>query len=100
MNCTTSLMGSGRQSLMAVLMSLLHGTLYMTGPHVEHEQIPSPMDPMTEYSIYFQLQEEDALLVFSGSTAEQISEKKILDWSGYPESWCTVEQLFYELKYK
>lgn len=36
----------------------------MTGPHVEHEQIPSPMDPMTEYSIYFQLQEEDALLVF------------------------------------
>ena len=47
----------------------------MTGPHVEHEQIPSPMDPMTEYSIYFQLQEEDALLVFSGSTADKFLKK-------------------------
>ena len=31
------------------------GTLYMTGPHVEHEQIPSKDDPMEEYCIYFKL---------------------------------------------
>lgn len=28
-------------------------TLYITGPHVEHEQIPFPSDPMVEYSVFF-----------------------------------------------
>ena len=31
-------------------------TLYMTGPHVEHEQVPYKNDPMAEYCIYFKLQ--------------------------------------------
>lgn len=56
--------GLGQAVIDGSSYELTPGTLYMTGPHVEHEQIPSPMDPMTEYSIYFQLQEEDALLVF------------------------------------
>ena len=63
--------GLGQAVIDGSSYELTPGTLYMTGPHVEHEQIPSPMDPMTEYSIYFQLQEEDALLVFSGSTADK-----------------------------
>ena len=63
MNCTASLMGS-RQAVIDGSSYELHAwhTIY-DRPHVEHEQIQSPMDPMTEYSIYFQLQ-EDALLVF------------------------------------
>ena len=32
------------------------GTLYVTGPHVEHEQIPAKDNPMIEYCIYFKLQ--------------------------------------------
>ena len=58
--------GLGQAVIDGSSYELTPGTLYMTGPHVEHEQIPSPMDPMTEYSIYFQLQEEDTLLsIFS-----------------------------------
>ena len=79
--------GLGQAVIDGSSYELTPGTLYMTGPHVEHEQIPSPMDPMTEYSIYFQLQEEDTR--FFRQHCGQISEKKILDWSGYPESWCT-----------
>lgn len=30
-------------------------TLYMTGPHVEHEQIPDTENPMSEYCLYFML---------------------------------------------
>lgn len=31
------------------------GTLYVTGPHVEHEQKPDKDDPMTEYCIYLKV---------------------------------------------
>lgn len=31
-------------------------TLFVTGPHVDHMQIPLPQDPMQEYCIYFRLQ--------------------------------------------
>ena len=92
--------GLGQAVIDGSSYELTPGTLYMTGPHVEHEQIPSPMDPMTEYSIYFQLQEEDALLVFSGSTADKFLKKRF--WIG-PDTQnlgVLMEQLFYELKYK
>ena len=92
--------GLGQAVIDGSSYELTPGTLYMTGPHVEYEQIPSPMDPMTEYSIYFQLQEEDALLVFSGSTADKFLKKRF--WIG-PDTQnlgVLMEQLFYELKYK
>lgn len=31
------------------------GTLYVTGPHVEHEQIPDTENPMSEYCLYFKV---------------------------------------------
>lgn len=31
------------------------GTLYITGPHIEHAQIPMPADPMQEYCIYLKV---------------------------------------------
>lgn len=35
---------------------LMPGTLYVTGPKVEHEQISAKDDPMTEYCIYLKVQ--------------------------------------------
>ena len=35
--------------------SLSPGTLYVTGPHVEHAQLPLYPDPMQEYCIYFRI---------------------------------------------
>ncbi len=33
-------------------------TLYITGPHIEHSQIPAPEDPMAEYCVYLRLEEK------------------------------------------
>ena len=33
-------------------------SLYITGPHIEHEQIPDQTDPMYEYSIYLKINPE------------------------------------------
>ncbi len=92
--------GRGQAVIDGVSYDLTPGTLYMTGPHVEHEQIPYPLDPMTEYSIYFQLQEEDAPLISSDSTAGKFVRKNF--WMGQDTQNLGVlmEQLFYELKYK
>lgn len=35
--------------------SVVPGTLYITGPHVEHKQKPDKDDPMNEYCIYVQI---------------------------------------------
>ncbi|HOO28147.1 MAG TPA: AraC family transcriptional regulator [Lachnospiraceae bacterium] len=32
--------------------------LYITGPHIEHAQIPAPEDPMAEYCVYLRLEEK------------------------------------------
>lgn len=92
--------GRGQAVIDGTVYDLAPGTLYMTGPHVEHEQIPAPEDPMTEYSIYFRLQEEDNLRVPSGSTADRFLKKSF--WIGQDTQRLDVlmEQLFYELKYK
>lgn len=34
---------------------LSSGTLYITGPNIEHEQIPDSEEPMSEYCLYFQI---------------------------------------------
>lgn len=38
--------------------TLSSNSLYITGPHIEHEQIPEPTNPMYEYSIYLKINPE------------------------------------------
>lgn len=37
---------------------IVPNTLYITGPHIEHEQIPDKEDPMFEYCIYLKLEKK------------------------------------------
>lgn len=37
--------------------ALSPGTLYVTGPHVEHAQTPTPTDPMQEYCVYLKIRQ-------------------------------------------
>lgn len=72
-------------------------TLYVTGPHIEHEQIPAKENPMTEYCIYFTLQE-------NSSDADTIAAKFINTyfWFG-PDSedlLSLMEKIFYELAHR
>lgn len=38
---------------------IINNTLYITGPHIEHEQIPDTTNPMYEYSIHLQINPND-----------------------------------------
>lgn len=44
--------GYGRARINGRFYDIVPGTLYVTGPHVEHAQTPHLEDPMCEYCIY------------------------------------------------
>ncbi len=47
--------GKGRITIDDQSYDVIPNTLYITGPHVEHQQIPDEADPMTEYCIYLKI---------------------------------------------
>ena len=71
--------GRGRALIDGVYHEVIPGTLYVTGPHVEHAQSPLLEDPMCEYCIYlktekrrkssssFSTGEEELLSVFENT---------------------------------
>lgn len=48
--------GRGKAKIDQVVYQIVPNTLYVTGPHIEHEQIPDKEDPMIEYCIYLKLE--------------------------------------------
>ncbi len=51
--------GKGKVKIDRVLYQVIPNTLYVTGPHIEHEQIPDKEDPMIEYCIYLKLDKKN-----------------------------------------
>ncbi len=47
--------GKGRVTIADESYDVVPNTLYVTGPHIEHQQIPDKLDPMTEYCIYLKI---------------------------------------------
>lgn len=47
------------------------GSIYMTGPHVPHEQLTNPLDPMAEYCVFFEVMGPEG----SGSSADSDDER-------------------------
>lgn len=54
--------GSGMVIINGISHILAKDMLYVTGPHIVHEQIPSAHDPMAEYCIYLRLFRENKKL--------------------------------------
>lgn len=50
--------GYGTVDINGETYNIKPGTLYVTGPHVEHEQFPAAVDPMAEYAIYFKYKDK------------------------------------------
>ncbi|MCI8275178.1 MAG: AraC family transcriptional regulator [Lachnospiraceae bacterium] len=48
--------GFGHARINQALYDIVPNTLYVTGPHVEHAQVPAPEDPMCEYCVYLNLE--------------------------------------------
>jgi len=76
------------------------GVLYMTGPHVEHEQIPSKDDPMEEYCIYFKLSKTTSKNSAPETAASIFSKTHF--WYGKDSQNLLeiITQLFFELENK
>lgn len=51
--------GKGKVKLENTTYQVVPNTLYVTGPHIEHEQIPDKEDPMLEYCIYLKLEKKN-----------------------------------------
>ena len=47
--------GFGKITLNHISYRVVPNTLYVTGPHVEHSQVPDKADPMVEYCVYLKI---------------------------------------------
>lgn len=78
------------------------GTLYMTGPHIEHEQLPSTDDPMAEYCIYFKLQNTVPMMQEHNNfqtTDELFAQTHFWFGQDTQNLYPVFQQLFSELEY-
>lgn len=77
-------------------------TLYITGPHVEHEQYPDKDDPMAEYCIYVKTKKNRS----ARGTQEQIPFLELFEstyfWYGADtqDIYTPMQQIFYELEHE
>lgn len=54
--------GRGQITLNRKPYEIMANTFFITGPHVEHSQVPNPADPVTEYCIYLKFEPGNASL--------------------------------------
>ena len=55
--------GKGTVTLNHVPYQVRPSTLFITGPHVEHSQLPDPEDPMVEYCVYLKFDSRNRPLI-------------------------------------
>lgn len=55
--------GRGRITLNQAPYEITPNTFFVTGPHVEHSQVPDPLDPVTEYCIYLKFEPVSASFI-------------------------------------
>ncbi|HHV09944.1 MAG TPA: AraC family transcriptional regulator [Clostridiales bacterium] len=93
--------GHGSVNIDDTVYDVTPNTLYMTGPHVEHEQLPAKEDPMSEYCIYFKLQSSPASGKRSRSATASLFEKTHF-WYGQDSQsiYPVLTQLFQELEHQ
>lgn len=88
--------GRGRAVFSGQACELAAGTLYITGPYVEHAQVYSVQDPVWEYCLYLKLDK--------GKTFSQLAGlfEQTTFWSGRRQFWAEdiLKALFRELERK
>lgn len=92
--------GHGRVSIDNRLYEITPNTLYMTGPHVEHEQIPMKDDPMAEYCIYFKLSDHGNKQKKTDATVEIFKQTPFWFGQDSQELYLLMQQIFYELEHE
>ena len=93
--------GYGRALIDGRYYEITPGTLYVTGPHIEHAQTPLPEHPMCEYCIYLKTTRRRSA---SGNASEENNLTKIFTettfWFGQDSQMIgeVIKTLFTELK--
>ena len=94
--------GKGTITMDDDIYNVVPGTLYITGPHVEHSQKPDKEDPMTEYCIYLKAAQKGHLS--PKDTSERFVSLFIdtFRWFGQDtqELHPLMQQIFRELEHK
>ena len=92
--------GYGKVNIDDQIYDITPNTLYMTGPHVEHEQIPIENNPMAEYCIYFKLHKSYS---DTPQTSDTVADKfkKVHFWFGQDtqDLYPLIQQIFFELEH-
>ena len=91
--------GHGQLNIDNQRYNITPNTLYMTGPHIKHEQIPIQNDPMAEYCIYFKINRTEAL---SNDDSVAAKFEHTYFWFGQDtqDLYPLIQQIFFEFEHK
>lgn len=94
--------GHGTVKINDVTYNVEPNTLYITGPHVEHEQFPIAEDPMTEYCIYLKTKKNHPLGHQTSQSSFMDLFEKTTFWYGQDtqDIHPLMQQIFYELEHE
>lgn len=94
--------GRGTLIMDGLSYALEPGTLFVTGPFIEHEQIPDQNDPMSEYCIYLRVENLFSTLIGSSSSSPGEVFARTTSWFGKDSQNISpvMQALFHELKHQ
>lgn len=92
--------GHGTVAIDNQLYEIEPNTLYMTGPHIEHEQIPVQNDPMAEYCIYFKMDRNAPGKAAKDSVADKFAQTHFWFGQDTQELYPLMQQIFFELEHR
>lgn len=94
--------GSGKAHIDGRDYEVIPNTLFITGPFIEHAQIPNPNDPMCEYCIYLKTGRSSAASASSSEKALAALFRNTGFWFGQDSQdiHSLMKQLFFELEHR
>lgn len=92
--------GNGFLNINGTAYRIEPNSLYVTGPHVIHEQITSKDNPMTEYCVYFNLQLPSRIIKDSTSIAGRFINTAFWFGQDRQDVLHTLQQIFLEMAQK
>lgn len=94
--------GFGKARINNQYYDIKPNTLYVTGPHVEHFQLPDPQDPMCEYCVYIKM--DPVKKTHSGPQTDSLIEsfQQYPFWFGQDTQniHALMQRLFFELEHQ
>ena len=94
--------GKGQLKISSATYEVVPNTLYVTGPSVEHEQIPDKEDPMVEYCIYFKIAKRNTIPKKAGASSFLQLFENTKFWFGQDtqDLHPLMQQIFFEMENK